>query len=267
MAQPIPAPRRDWAIFLDVDGTLLEIAAAPDAVVVPADLPARLATLAHALDGAVALISGRPVAALDRLFAPLRLAAAGLHGGELRLIADGAVVRSPPSAGLPTIRAALERFAAMRPGLRVEDKGATIAVHYRQAAHERAALDALLRRAVAAADDDLVVMPAHMAFEIKPRAFDKGAAIATLMRVAPFRGRVPLFIGDDRTDEDGFAALEAFHGHGIRVGRDGESRARWRIDDPAAVRRWLAGVAAALAAGNVPPAASETKKNGTGRRA
>ncbi len=265
MAQPLPAPSRDWAVFLDVDGTLLELAATPEAAVVPDELPRQLEALAHVLDGAAALISGRPIAALDRLFRPLRLAAAGLHGGELRRAAGGAVMRSPPCAALLAIRARLERFAASRPGVLVEDKGGAIAVHYRQAEQERAALEALARRAVAEADDGLVVMPAHGAFEIKPGAFDKGMAIATLMRGAPFHGRVPVFIGDDRTDEDGFAALETYAGHGIRVGRDGDSRARWRIDDPAAVRRWLARVVAALAAGTGPAAAGEARKNETGR--
>jgi trehalose 6-phosphate phosphatase len=266
MSEPLPAPNRDWALFLDVDGTLLDIAATPDAVVVPRDLPSLLSALEGALGGALALVSGRPVAALDRLFAPLRLAAAGLHGGELRAVAGGAVDRAPPAPQLAAIRAALDEFAATRPGIIVEDKGAAIAVHYRQAAYERATLETLMRRAVRDCADTLVVMPAHMAFEIKPRAFDKGAAIAALMRGAPFRGRVPVFLGDDRTDEDGFAALAPFAGHGIRVGPAGASAARFRLEDPGAVRHWLAHVAAALADKPDPAAARAPDKNGTGSK-
>jgi len=245
MSETLPAPSRDWAMFLDVDGTLLDLAATPDSVTVPSDLPDRLTRLEIALDGAVAIISGRPVATLDRFFAPLHLAAAGLHGGELRRARGGMIARSPPAPRLREIRRCLDRFAAAHPGVIIEDKGSTIAAHYRQAVSVRTALEALLRDAVAG-DDELVVMPAHMAFEVKPRSFDKGTAIEALMAEAPFHGRIPLFIGDDRTDEDGFAAVESAGGHGIRVGCAGESRARFRLPDPAAVRQFLARVATTL---------------------
>jgi trehalose 6-phosphate phosphatase len=239
----LPEPARNWALFLDVDGTLLDIAATPDAVAVPADLRGLLHRLESLLGGAVALVSGRTIAGLDRLFAPLTLASAGQHGAELRF-SDGADTRpSHPHLALPALAGRLvsniTKFAAERPGVVVESKGQTIAVHYRLAPAREEELDCFLALQAAEQRDDIEIMRGKSVFEVKPRGISKGTAIARFMRHAPFAGRRPVFIGDDTTDEDGFAAVRDMHGHAIRVGLHGESLAQGRIATPEDARAWL----------------------------
>jgi trehalose 6-phosphate phosphatase len=251
---PLPAPRSDWALFLDIDGTLLELAPTPTEVVVPPDLPELLGNLQHALGGAVALISGRSLADIDALFPSLVLTAAGQHGAEIRL-AGGATERLGPADGvLASLMGRVTAFAAARPGILVEDKGMTIAVHCRQVPEYQAELGQSLTDLAAEHADLLETIRGHRVFEIKPRNLNKRTAVERLMRIAPFAGRLPLFIGDDRTDEDGFAAVRALGGHAIRVGPDGPGPdwttiATWRMADPVRVRAFLADVAQSLDAG------------------
>ena len=247
MTKTLPTPGKDWALFLDVDGTLLDIAATPDAVEVPAELCRSLKVLDTSLGHAVALVSGRSIANLDRIFAPVVLPAAGQHGAELRLAPSSAIVASAPSPQLPAVSERLRRFAAARPGVLVEDKGRSIAVHFRNADCDRGDLYRLARRAVRESGGELELLPARKALDVRPRSANKGLAVEWFMQSAPFLGRVPVFVGDDLTDEDGFRAANRFSGHAIRVGRGGKSLARWRIGAPAEVRQWLAEVAAALA--------------------
>ena len=234
------------ALFLDVDGTLVDIAPKPDAVAVPPALLPVLRRLEGGLGGALALVSGRSLANLDALFAPLRLAAAGQHGAELRrcgeLPAD-ALARDPALDGLA--RRATD-FAAARPGLLAEDKGLSLVIHYRQAPHRGEEVQRFAAQLLADTETDLMLIPLHMGFELKPRAASKRSAIEWFMRAPPFLGRVPLFIGDDRTDEDGFAATLALGGHAVRVGFEQSSIAPARIADPRAVRAWLATAADSL---------------------
>ena len=246
MPATLPKPSKDWALFLDVDGTLLDIAVRPDAVEIPRGLPGVLASLDRSLDHAVALVSGRSIADLDRLFAPLKLAAAGQHGAELRFRAAGSVLARAPSAALSAIAKRFRAFAAGRPGVLVEEKGLSLAIHFRSAKDARAEVLREARDALAGSGDALELLPARQAVDIKPRAASKARAVERFMAEAPFRGRVPVFIGDDVTDEDGFAAAKRLCGHAIRVGVQGESRAGARLASPARLRQWLSAAAKAL---------------------
>jgi trehalose 6-phosphate phosphatase len=235
-------------LFLDIDGTLLELAPTPTEVVVPPDLPRLLGNLQHGLGGAVALISGRSLADIDALFPSLTLTAAGQHGAEIRL-AGGATERLGRANGvLAGLVPRVVTFAAARPGILVEDKGMTIAVHCRQVPAYQGELGQFLTDLAAEHADLLETIRGHRVFEIKPRNSSKRTAVEHLMRIAPFAGRLPLFIGDDRTDEDGFAAVRALGGHAIRVGQEEPTIATWRMADPACVRAFLAGVAKSLEA-------------------
>jgi trehalose 6-phosphate phosphatase len=236
-----------WALFLDIDGTLLDIADTPCAVEPGCRELALVDALSLAAEGALALISGRTLGSIDRLFAPLHLPAAGQHGFERRS-ADGRRRRHRfPAERLRPVAAELREFAAEHPGVVVEDKGTSLALHYRLAPGlGEAAHDALAE--AAAPLGALVEMQAgKMVWELKPAGADKGMAIAEFMAEPPFAGRLPVFLGDDVTDEEGFRVVAAAGGHGVKVG-EGESAARWRLPDPAAARAWLHGWIDAMAA-------------------
>jgi trehalose 6-phosphate phosphatase len=227
------------ALFLDFDGTLVELAPQPEAVIVPPDLPPLLERLHERMNGAVATISGRPIAQVDAFLAPVKLPASGAHGAELRetqtaeIRVVGAQLSDPVRA---QIQAIVSTLRARWPGLRSEDKGTSFAVHYRHApdaeADLRAALEAL------ALGDGWQLLSGHRVFEVKARGWNKGSAIQRMMEGAPFAGRRPVCIGDDRTDLDGIAATHAMGGVGIAVGNL-EADVSWRLSDPAAVRNWL----------------------------
>ena len=230
LAEALAPPGRS-ALLLDLDGTLLDIAPTPDSVVVPADLLDTLRALVARLDGALAVISGRPVAQVDALLHAIPTAVAGEHGGAIRHAPGAALERvelpPAPSGWL----AAAERLAAANPGVKLERKARGFVLHYRAVPTLgpvlRAALEALVGRSEAFAH-----MPARKAWEVKPLGADKGTAVAALMARAPFAGRVPIFIGDDVTDEDGMEMARAMGGAGLRVGD--------AFKDPAALRAWLA---------------------------
>jgi trehalose 6-phosphate phosphatase len=229
----------NWALFLDVDGTLLDHADSPDAVSVEPALRALLARLLAATRGALALVSGRPVADLARLFAPLEIPAAGQHGTERRA-ADGSVHRhAPPRARLREAASRLARLAAPHAGLLLEDKGMTLALHYRRAPALAGRVEREMRAVAAALGDAFELQAGKFVWELKPSGRDKGVAIAEFLREAPFRGRLPVFLGDDLTDEQGFALVNRLGGHSVKVG-PGPTGARWRLADAAAVRGWLA---------------------------
>ncbi|MGH6981500.1 MAG: trehalose-phosphatase [Stellaceae bacterium] len=234
-----PPPRRDWALFLDIDGTLLDLAPMPDAVHVPPPLHENLNFLYHDL-GAVALVSGRSLAGIDALFAPLIFPAAGQHGAETRCGDERISVPALPA--LRGIAVALNRFAASHPGILVEDKGNSVAIHFRNAPTLEDEVAAMAARLVSGITD-LEVLPAKMAFDIKPRASSKGDAIRWFLERKPFFGRVPVFVGDDRTDEAGFAAVNERGGYSIRVGEETRTGARFSLNSSAAVREWIAGLA------------------------
>ncbi|MBV9378148.1 MAG: trehalose-phosphatase [Alphaproteobacteria bacterium] len=237
-----PRPDIQSALFLDVDGTLLEIAARPELVLVPKDLPAQLARLSVQREGALALISGRPLAQLDRLFQPWRGAAAGLHGLERRR-ADGVVDRvldRNSAMALERLRPKLAALAASESGLRLEDKGGTLALHYRAVPHREAEIRALAEALRRDAGSVLRLIPGKMVVEFQPRSANKGQAIAAFLAEPPFTGRRPVFIGDDTTDEDGFVEIRRRGGIGIRVGLPCPTAAGYCLPNVTAVLAWLA---------------------------
>lgn len=226
------------ALFIDFDGTLVDLAPHPSAILVPAGLEAIVARLHRALDGAVAIVTGRPIAEIDRfLRLPEGMPVAGVHGAELRV--GGHLQRTPPAeTSLAAMRLIAEGLAQRHPALYVEYKPVALAVHYRA----EPALGGLVHDTLAAAvrdHPDLKLMRGHAVSEVKPAWADKGAAVSRLLRDPVFAGRTPVMIGDDVTDEDGFrVALEA-GGSAIKVG-PGETLAPERLADPRAVREWLA---------------------------
>ena len=234
----VPPPAAGWAFFLDVDGTLLELAEHPRAVRVSVALPL-LERLLVASDGALALISGRSVDDIERMFYPLVFPIAGQHGIERRT-AEGLLVRhAPPLDQLGRAAAELVRLTAAHAGLVAENKGMTLALHYRRAPQLRELAEREMSALAASLGDTFELQAGKLVFEIKPSGKDKGSAIAEFMREAPFSGRLPVFIGDDLTDEHGFEVVNRLGGHSVKVG-PGPSRARWRLADTSAVREWLA---------------------------
>lgn len=232
-----PNARRDWCLFLDVDGTLLEFAETPDTVTVQAALIAQLARLRTALSGAVALVSGRTVAQLDRLFAPLQLPTAGVHGLERRA-ADGALQVAPRDRfKLAAARDEMQALIAAHAALLLEDKGGALALHFRRAP----ALEQLARSIASRVAQQLgaayQLLEGHMVFEIKPVRPDKGTAIEAFLAERPFAGRKPVFLADDVTDRVGFETVIRLGGIAIAVGP--RVSAPWKLADADAVRRWL----------------------------
>jgi trehalose 6-phosphate phosphatase len=240
-ARALPAPR-EIALFLDVDGTLLHLADTPDAVTIDRGTVALVERAHRATGGATALITGRRIADIDRLFAPLRLPVAGQHGFERR---DAALALHPharPGPELAAARARLEAFAAGHPGVLIEDKALTLAAHYRLAPAVASALGALAERLAAESGGAFAIQRGKMVFELRPAGRDKGTAIAEFLDEVPFRGRMPVFLGDDLTDEYGFSIVNGRGGVSIKVG-DGPTEANARLPDVDAVRTWLARLA------------------------
>jgi len=236
----LPALPPRAALLLDLDGTLLDIAPTPDAVVVPPDLPRSLRRLRELLGEAVAVVTGRPVEQIDALLPGLPFAVAGEHGGAIRHAPGEALER----ANLPTApaewREQAGRVAAGYPGVLIEDKVRGFVLHYRAMPE----IGPVLRQAMLsimadphrpAADGSFELMRAHMAWELKPRGVDKGHAVRGIMARAPFAGRTPVYVGDDVTDEDGMRVAREAGGQGYRV--------QDVFGDPAGVRAWLARLA------------------------
>lgn len=235
-----PAPdamRRDAALLLDFDGTLVEFAPTPEGVVVSPALRDLLVRVRAAVGGALALVTGRALADIDRLMAPLTLPVAAEHGGVLRL--GGQCWRPLLPDVPPAWRAAAAALADSHPGALVEPKPRGFVLHARRAPHALSSIRAALSRMVAD-DQRFQIMDAAMAVEVRPVGADKGTAVMELMAHAPFLGRAPVFIGDDVTDEDGMLAARALGGCGLRV--------QTVFATPAGVRAWLADVAGADAA-------------------
>ena len=227
------------ALFLDLDGTLVEIAPTPDAVRPARYLPRLLDTVSGRVGSALAIVSGRAIPDIDRILAPLVLAAAGLHGLERRS-GDGMLSPPPPLPRYDELRAALRSFAAGHAGLLLEDKGAALALHYRTRPELGPAAAAAVDAALGDRRGGLVIQHGKAVIELRPEGADKGAAVAAFMAEPPFAGRRPVFAGDDKTDEAAFRAVRARGGVTVRVGREGASAAEWRLADVTAVHAWLA---------------------------
>ena len=233
-----PQPRLDWAYFLDVDGTLIDIADTPDAVHVDTALLELIARLHRASGGAVALVSGRALSFLEQRLGTLRLPLAGQHGLERRDAAGRQWIHAAPPEAKCAIKEALAPVLARHPGLLIEDKGLTLALHYRLAPHLAAYAQRLMERLADTAGVGLEVQRGKRVVEIKPSGIDKGTAVSEYLAESPFKGRPAVFIGDDLNDEHGFAEVNKLDGVSIKVGR-GASCARFRLRDVASVRRWL----------------------------
>ncbi|HVE22929.1 MAG TPA: trehalose-phosphatase [Acidocella sp.] len=226
----LPTLDTNDALFLDIDGTLIDLAPTPDAVIVPPGLPATLRQLGARLSGALAILSGRKLSDIDHLLEP-GLACAAEHGMMIRT-PDGVVtsqVQRP--AGYAHWLKVFNRYAKEMPGLLVEEKEFSLVLHYRRAPEHEEELRNLVHQLLADSDD-ATLLPAHCAFELKPRGGNKGDALAGFMSITPFAGRRPIFIGDDVTDEPAIAKANELGGAGLHVKRDFGGNTE-------AVRDWL----------------------------
>lgn len=236
-----PPPRPVWAYFFDIDGTLSEFAATPDLAIIGPDLLERVRELVRRTDGAVAIVSGRTLRDIDAILGGLTIPAAGQHGAERR-DATGRIARLDRSPSLAAERDALAGVVPRHAGLVLEDKGFSIALHYRAAPQLASFAHQLARAAQTRLGPNFIVQAGKQLVELVPASTHKGMAISAFMQEPPFRGRTPVFLGDDVTDEQAFAAVNAIGGHSIKVGA-GPSIARWRLADVDAVGTWIAGVA------------------------
>jgi trehalose 6-phosphate phosphatase len=234
-----PGLRGRCAFFLDIDGTLLDIADHPDLIHVDGELIGLLKALGRAAGGALALISGRSVEDIDGLLADARFCVAGQHGAERRDFSGTMHRREVPRAALETARRRLAAVAARHPALVLEDKGVNFALHFRSAPELSEQTQDAVRDLARELGGEFEVQLGKMVVELRPAGKDKGVAISEFLGEAPFRGRTPVFVGDDLTDEIGFELINRIGGYSVKVG-EGDSAARWRLPDATAVRAWLA---------------------------
>ena len=239
---PLPSPPLlddACALFLDVDGTLIDFAHTPEAVQLLPEVRDAIARLSERLGGAVALVSGRPLSQLDALFAPLLLPAAGLHGHELRSDAAArAAMPQDPSEWLHGLHKRAAALTHQHPGVLVEDKGVSVALHWR--AQPLAGPDVLaFAQQEIAALSGYRLQPGDHVVEFVPEGSNKGLAVEQLMQQPAFAGRTPVFVGDDLTDEFGFQAANRLGGWSVLVGDRAQTDARFRVSGTAAVHAWL----------------------------
>lgn len=239
---PLPSPPLlddACALFLDVDGTLIDFADSPEAVRLLPEVRAAIERLSERLGGAVALVSGRPLSQLDTLFAPLLLPAAGLHGHELR--SDAAARAAMPQDTSEWLHGLHQRAAALtqrHPGVLVEDKGVSVALHWRAQPQAGADVLAFAQQEIAALSG-YRLQPGDHVVEFVPEGSNKGLAVEQLMQQPAFAGRTPVFVGDDLTDEFGFQAANRLGGWSVLVGDRAQTDARFRVSGTAAVHAWL----------------------------
>ncbi len=257
MTESLPEPAPDWAMFFDFDGTLAEIAPTPGAVQVRPGLIDRLRNIQEALDGAVAIVSGRPLEEIDGFLSPLQLSAAGLHGLERRGSTGSVDNIVPAKAIIETLRPELRAFAAVTPGVQLEDKRLSLALHFRSAPHQGPACHNAMRQAVDHAAGALEILHGKMVVELKPTGGNKGTAIEAFLREPPFTGRRPFFAGDDVTDEIGFATVNRLHGVSVCIGTKSDSAARYQVESVAEFFAWLDHAASRLA-----PLGQPTRRTG-----
>ncbi len=234
----MPTPDATCAYFFDIDGTLLEIGAAPSVVLIDQRMLHLLAGLLRSAGGAVVLISGRSIADIDALFSGVRFPAAGQHGAERRDAAGRLTLHPFPVERLDAARRAFRGVASRHAGLLFEDKGLSLALHYRQAPRLAPYAHRLVRSWQQTLGDAFCVQRGKRVVELKPAGKDKGIAVREFMAEAPFVGRTPIFLGDDVTDEQGFDMVNSMNGYSIKVG-PGPTVARFRLRDVDAVHAWL----------------------------
>ncbi|KND57948.1 Trehalose-6-phosphate phosphatase [Candidatus Paraburkholderia schumanniana] len=228
----------ETAFFFDFDGTLVELASTPDSIFVPRSVPDILAALRRATNGAVAVVSGRGIDNIDSFLQMSDLPVAGMHGAERRN-SNGDVQRIGfNDARLLRMEHKLEQVVSAHPGMLLEIKGAALALHYRNAPDRERTARVATERLVQQYEDAYVLQPGKMVYEIKPKDVDKGRAIRAYMGEPPFTGRRPVFIGDDLTDEKGFAVVNEFDGLSVKIG-PGDTVARARIESVELLLDWL----------------------------
>jgi trehalose 6-phosphate phosphatase len=226
------------ALFLDLDGTVLDIAPAPTEVIAPAELTLALRRLQARLGGAIAILTGRKIADIDRLLSPLRLSAAGVHGSEFRSEPEGAIEIGGSEVPAPLVEA-VERFVSSVPGLALEHKGISVAVHYRAVPEMQAEVESELRRLLQHHRNRLELSHGRRVFELVPEGASKGTALARLMQTPQFRARRPIAIGDDAADEAALAAAVELGGVGLKVAGEHFRSGGAHFKSPSEVRRWL----------------------------
>ena len=229
---------KDYALFLDFDGTLVDIVERPDAVAVDPALPKVLIRLQERLGGALAIISGRPVEFLDERFVPHEFDMAGLHGLEHRIAGRLSMCDPDEHPALRDMVARLEQIVADKEGVLIEDKGCSVAIHWRLAPHEKDFALATAHAAIEALGNDYRVQHGKAVAEILPSAAGKGKVIERFLHEAPYQGRRPIFVGDDLTDENGFKTVNAHGGLSVRIGA-GETIAKIHLETPADLRHRL----------------------------
>lgn len=233
-----PAPRADWAYFVDLDGTLLDIAPSPDEVQLDAEVETLLTELSEFAGGAVALISGRSISDITGLISQPCLPVAGQHGLERRDATGRITAHQAQSNGLALAAGALDREVKKYSGLLLEQKGLSLALHYRAVPELAGHVHTVMRRICAELGPEYVLQEGKRVVELKPAGKDKGVAVQEFMQEPPFLGRMPVFLGDDATDEYAFAVVNGASGISIKVG-PGKTVARFRLKNVRAVRRWL----------------------------
>lgn len=240
LVPPPPALLDGAALFLDFDGTLVELAERPDAIAVAPTLAPLLKRLRARLGGRLAIVSGRALADLERYVPVPDLPFSGSHGTELRL-GDGTRVSLHRPRGLDDVREQVRQFAGAEDGLLIEDKPAGVALHYRQAPHAELSVTSFMEEV--GRSEGFVVQRGNMVVELRPPGADKGDAVRAFMREAPFAGARPVFVGDDLTDEHAFVAVAHMGGAGVLVGPERETAAVYRLGSVATVAAWLEGCA------------------------
>lgn len=235
---PPPLPSDDAALFLDIDGTLIDIAPTPQAVTVPAGLPSMLSRLSRRFGGALALVSGRSLEDIDRLFRPFKFPAAGVHGAERRDALGNLHFAGLTSEDLAPARAELRGFVARYPALLLEDKGRSLALHFRQAPELETAVREVLERARVLLPREASLQPGHCVIELKGGQASKRAAIEEFCKEPPFAARVPVYLGDDQTDMEALVHVHSGGGLGVYVGPEAPPGLEW-LPHPAAVLDWL----------------------------
>ncbi|HBF29945.1 trehalose-phosphatase [Rhizobium sp.] len=231
-----------YALFFDIDGTLIDLAKTPDAIFIPHDLAGNLAALSRHLNGALALVTGRALSYADQLFAPHHFPIAGLHGTERRLL-DGTILRAEPTPAFLSIKQDLATLEDIFPGVLVEDKGGAIAAHFRQAPMAGEAVEKAMQDALAKAGSGYALQQGKMVLEIRPNSADKGRALEAYMADPRFIERIPIALGDDVTDEAMFARVNALGGISIQVGEPTNTTdAKERLSQPQAVRDMIAAI-------------------------
>lgn len=235
----VPDPRANWALFLDFDGTLVDIADRPDAVVVDPGLPDLLRRVSQRLSGALAVVSGRPISEIDSFLQTAVVPVAGLHGVERREFEGDIRVGEVPDELIAEARERLSRYADGHDGVLLEDKGVGLVLHYRLAPEKQGECEAMTAAIAASSNGRLVVQPGKMVSELKARGHHKGHAVEAFLALPPFSGRTPVFVGDDVTDEAAFEVVNALDGISIRVGAQDGTVARYVAGGPEDIRKWL----------------------------